>query len=256
MNAKPLLFSIFLLTPVILFGQDIDWFRKGFDAKEPKQQIEYFTKSIERGNDLFAAHFCRASAEFGLGNAKGAIDDYSKCIEIDPNDAASYYNRGIVKYGLSTDHQGALSDMLTAFGIDSTNAACINLINEWYIRAEDYPNAIIFYHRVLKTHPGNATIYANMGGCYLKMERYPSAMENFNTAISLQPDQVSACLGLAMLYYFMNDRVNAKKYLDMAKGLRPVLNNGVNGLETLKREGLIFTEKDVATLKKMFTELN
>ena len=39
----------------------------------------------------------RGSAKVSLKDYYGAISDYTKAIEINPNDAKAYYNRGIAK---------------------------------------------------------------------------------------------------------------------------------------------------------------
>ena len=55
------------------------------------------------------------------GNYQGAIDDWSKVIEINPQNAIAYNNRGSAKDDLG-DHQGAITDYTKAIGIDPQNA--------------------------------------------------------------------------------------------------------------------------------------
>jgi len=71
-----------------------------------------------------AAHAQSAGEFFNRGNAKyrlrdyqGAIADYTKAIQIDPQDAFSYVNRGNAKKGLG-DHQGAIADYSKAIEIN------------------------------------------------------------------------------------------------------------------------------------------
>ena len=47
--------------------------------------------------DFFDAYLYRGVAKHQLNDSKGAIADYDKAIDLDPNDARAYYNRGIVK---------------------------------------------------------------------------------------------------------------------------------------------------------------
>ena len=63
------------------------------------------------------------------GNAKqdnkdyyGAISDYSKAIELDPDDAGSYSNRGNAKNSLG-DLNGACGDWRKAASLGSQNSA-------------------------------------------------------------------------------------------------------------------------------------
>ena len=67
-------------------------------------------------------------AKFNLKDNKGSIADFTKAININPNFATSYYNRGIAKYYLS-DINGACQDARKAkqLGYDASkliNAVC------------------------------------------------------------------------------------------------------------------------------------
>ena len=64
---RNILFTLALLISFSSFGQTAkEYFNSGYDKAEAK---DYY----------------------------GAISDYNKAIELDPNDAAAYYNRGISK---------------------------------------------------------------------------------------------------------------------------------------------------------------
>ena len=62
-------------------------------------------------------YFNRAYDKAERGDNYGAISDYTKAIEIDPNDAEAYYNRGNAKSDLK-DYYGAISDFTKAIEID------------------------------------------------------------------------------------------------------------------------------------------
>ena len=51
----------------------------------------------------------------------GAIADYSKAIELDPDDASAYYNRGIAKYYLD-DINGACLDVRKSVNLGRTDS--------------------------------------------------------------------------------------------------------------------------------------
>jgi len=53
--------------------------------------------------------FNRGIAKGKLGDNRGAISDYNKAIEIDPNATDAYHNRGVAKYYLG-DINGACLD--------------------------------------------------------------------------------------------------------------------------------------------------
>ncbi|MEI7726086.1 MAG: hypothetical protein WCK09_13340 [Bacteroidota bacterium] len=243
-----------MLTPVLLFSQNTDWFQKGFYAEDPKKQIEFFTKSIEQGTDLFASYFCRASSKLSQKDVQGAIDDYSKCIELDSNDAGAYVSRGRAKQSIGVNYQEAVADILKAHEIAKRDSIAILLFDWLDLNKADCQGMIVFYNKVLKLFPVDLSVYNKLGYCYLASGEYSFALENFNNCIALQPKKIDAILGLTLVCYYQNDLVNAKKHLDQAKKVKPVLKKGVAGFEAFKKEGYSFTEKDNETLKVMFSE--
>ena len=55
------------------------------------------------------AYYNRGVSKDKLKDYNGAISDYTKAIELEPNDASAHYNRGISKY-YTNDLKGACED--------------------------------------------------------------------------------------------------------------------------------------------------
>ena len=66
-------------------------------------------------------YFDQAVEKFEEGNYQGAIADLTTVIEMDPQDAVSYYNRGLAKSHIE-DLQGAIADYNKALEIDPQGA--------------------------------------------------------------------------------------------------------------------------------------
>ena len=67
-------------------------------------------------------HFRSAGLKYERGNQQGAIADYTKAIEINPQYAPAYYNRGFAKDEGLGDHQGAIADYNKAIAINPQDA--------------------------------------------------------------------------------------------------------------------------------------
>ena len=67
------------------------------NLKDYNGAISDFTKAIELNPDDADAYYNRGLAKSNLEDYYGAISDYNKAIELNPNDALSYNNRGVAK---------------------------------------------------------------------------------------------------------------------------------------------------------------
>ena len=72
-------------------------------------------------NPLATQYFKQGVEKYEAGNYQGAISNWSKAIEINPQDAIAYYNRGLAKDGLQ-DYQAAIVDYTKAIEIDPQHA--------------------------------------------------------------------------------------------------------------------------------------
>ena len=82
---------------------------RGTFRENDKDSIEDYTKAIEIDPDNVFAYRLRADSKCKLGDYQGAIDDYTKAIKIDPNNAYLYNYRAESK-GKLGDNEGADED--------------------------------------------------------------------------------------------------------------------------------------------------
>jgi tetratricopeptide (TPR) repeat protein len=75
-----------------------------------KGAVDDYTKSIELNPKYQLAYHNRANAKRMLGDYTGAIKDCDKALELGNEYAGVYYIRGLSKHGLG-DTQGALEDL-------------------------------------------------------------------------------------------------------------------------------------------------
>ena len=97
--------------------------------------------------------------ELNLGDNYGAITDYSKSIEIHPNNPVAFYNRGVIKFDL-----------------------------------EKYYEAIADYTEAIQLNPNYAKAYHNIGVVKNKLKNYKSAIEDYLYQINVDPSKVSLVL--------------------------------------------------------------
>jgi tetratricopeptide (TPR) repeat protein len=90
-----------------------------------------YNKAIELNPDNSLAYNNRGAAKSNLGDKQGAIVDYDKAIELNPNYADAYYDRGLA-YQKLRENQRALADFREAARLYQQQGN-----TTWYQKAND-----------------------------------------------------------------------------------------------------------------------
>ena len=123
---KKILFTLALLISFSSFGQTAqEYLNSGYDKAEAKDDygaIADYTKAIELDPNYTLAYSNRGVSKADLNDYYGAIADYTKAIELDPNYSNAYTNRGINKENLG-DLNGACADWKKAARLGNADSA-------------------------------------------------------------------------------------------------------------------------------------
>jgi len=98
---------------------------KKFESGDFPGAIADFTKAIEVNPQYQFAYYNRGNAEMYIMNYTNAIADYNKAIELNPQDAAAYLNRGNAKYCL-IECKAAITDYDKAIELNPQYAKAYN----------------------------------------------------------------------------------------------------------------------------------
>ena len=154
-----------------------EWSQQGFDAfqaKEYQNAIIYYNKAIQLNPDFAATYNNRGVAKKNLQDYTGAITDYNKAIQLNPEDAKAYLNRGVAKNDL-----------------------------------QDYTGAITDYNKAIQLNPEDAEAYYNRGNVNIYFKDYTKAITDFNKAIQLKPDFAKAYLNRGIIKFVLKDKNGA-----------------------------------------------
>ena len=124
------LLLLFIGFPFILRGKNMFNYsikkqldiNKNIEPIKSEKDISDNTKSIELNPNNADAYFNRGYSKADLKDHYGAISDYTKVIEVNPNYADAYKNRGVSKEKLG-DLIGACADWKKAAELGDTDAA-------------------------------------------------------------------------------------------------------------------------------------
>ncbi len=134
-----------LLLPLLLLGQTKEEYNQRainhVYAKEYEQAIVNFTKVIELNPNDSLAYFDRGMAKEYNNDLKGAIEDYTLQLKIDPNMVDCYFLRGIDERRLN-ETKKAEADFLKTIELEEDNADAHYFLGQIYFAKKKFKKAL------------------------------------------------------------------------------------------------------------------
>ena len=178
------------------------WGNDKFRQGNLRGAIADFDRAIELNPNYAEACFSRGGAKFMQRDYRGAIADYGRVIELKPDNAKAYFFRGGAKGGLG-DHDGAKADYDRTLELNPDDADAYSFRGVAKSKLGDHNGAIADYSRAIELNPDDADAYYDRGLSKHKLGDHEGAIADYDRAIELKPDNERA-------YYF---RGNAKSEL-------------------------------------------
>ena len=190
------LFLVLLFVPLLSFGQSAEdyYFNNGlkkYDLEDYKGAISNFSKSIELNPDD-ASYFYRGRSKANLKKYKGSILDFTKAIKLNPDEPYYFFYRGVSKYFLK-DYAGAIADYSKHIEQVTDDALSYAYRGTSKNYVKDYKGAIADYTKAIELDPD----YASQNFCFRgisknNLEDYKGAIADYTKAIELDPDFILA----------------------------------------------------------------
>ena len=150
----------------------------------------------------------------------GAIADYTKAIELNPDFIQIYFNRGISKYN-SKDYYGAIADYTKYISLNPDEAIAMAYANRAMAKykLKDYYGAIADYTKAIELKPNFAIAYFKRGGAKSWLKDYNGAISDYTKAIGLNPDEANFYISRANSKTWINQNYcyDYKKACDLGK---------------------------------------
>jgi tetratricopeptide (TPR) repeat protein len=128
-----------------------------------------------------------------------AIDDLSKAIELDPQDAVTYNNRGSAYYDQGELDQ-AITDLSKAIELDPELAIAYKNRGFAYGNKGELDQAIADYSKAIELDPRDVIVYNNRGFAYGNKGELDQAIADYNKAIELDPQYAIAYINRGLAY--------------------------------------------------------
>ena len=163
------------------------------DEKEKEKllkKIEEYTKKIKEEPNNAIYYYNRGNTYYSLKEYEKAINDYNTAIESNSNNASYYNNRGI-SFNSLKEYEKAINDYNKAIELNPSYALAYNNRGVSFYNLKKYGKAIISYSRAIKLDPDYSSSYYNKGLVYKTFKKYEKAIKNYNKAIELNPNNSS-----------------------------------------------------------------
>ncbi len=245
-----------------------------------------YDKSLAIDSVYESALFSRAFLNINkLKNPKGALKDYLRLIDINSGneflyvDVAEIYLQqndtvnALASLKKSYWFEGYLSDYLYYRGKifsdlkkydeaawDFSSAITLNPENEYYYysRAVAYSKlarhdkAMVDYFKVLSFNPRDASAISNLAYEYFNLGDYMEAEKQFRKSIEINSKNVDTYIGLSITANKLNKINECKQSMYKAFKLSHVLESGLSGLDSLKKDGYFWSDYEIKNIKEVF----
>jgi tetratricopeptide (TPR) repeat protein len=161
------------------------------NSGEPKEALEVCNEAISISPYFALSYIVLSGIHGNLGQFDEAIKDADKSIQLDPNSAIAYSNKGIALYALGAGQKSK------------------DKMNE----------AIKSFSKAISLDSKEANGFMRRGKCYLFLDQVVQAQKDFNSAIDLNPKLSRAYVWRAKTYEKLKHHDLAITDMNKAKSL-------------------------------------
>ena len=137
--------------------------------------------ALAKPND-FEAYFLRGIAKYSLNDFTGAVDDFTRTLEIHPLYVRAYHYRGVANDRLS-NYADAMNDFKRAISLDPFSEDLHLASGSTLMHLKDYQNAVAEFDTALIINPENANAYISRGIAKRYLEDLDGALADMNSAV-------------------------------------------------------------------------
>ncbi len=156
-------------------------------------------------------------AKHNVGDELGAVPNYQRAIELDPNFAMAYARLGAV-YGNLNQTELSEQNRQKAFELRdrASEREKLYITSHYYGDSGQLDKGITALELFKQTYPHDPIPYNNLANIYSQLGQFDNALINAKRAVELDPDMVSGYENLAKAYAGLGRPDEARASLDTA----------------------------------------
>src|SRR5579871_7017111 len=144
-----------------------------------------------QGSNLAVLHNNRGVALRAQGNRSGALADFARAIDLDPNSPRAFANRASA-LSAERDFDGAIADLNRAIALNPADAASFMARGNAYDEKGDAARAIADYNEAIRLSPNYAAAYFNRALARRRTGAVDLAIADYGQAIRFDSKNAAA----------------------------------------------------------------
>ncbi|MCI0343436.1 MAG: tetratricopeptide repeat protein [Planctomycetales bacterium] len=192
----------------------------GAEKGDEAAAVREYGRALEEGIPFAWVLASRGAVRHGLGDLRGALEDYDASLRLQPGTQAALCNRGLAKRDLR-DPRGALADYDAALRIWPDDPVALNGRGAARALLGDLVGAIEDHGAALRLRPDFHDARSYRGAARQTLGDYRGAIEDYDAALALLPDFPEVHLNRGGVRWVLGDVPGALADYDAALRLRP-----------------------------------
>ncbi len=202
----------FFLIVLFLFLSTLTIKQSGFWA----DTLSLWTRQISLyPNRIALPYNNRGSERLRLGMIEGALDDFNRAIETEPEKVSAYNNRGLLFMELGRGSE-SLADFTRAVTLAPSSPDAYNNRGLLFQKSGDMDSSLRDLTRSIELDPKRSVPYLNRGITLMRIGKMELAEKDFDRALQIDPNNASALNNRAILFENTGRRALAIKDLTAA----------------------------------------
>ena len=165
--------------------------------EDTTRALDWFQKAIDLRPDYIEALDMSGVLYSSLGNPL-ALGYFSRLIELQPNIRVHYYNRGMFYLG-QQNWNGALEDFTKCTQQDPQDLESFFNIGYIHLQLQLYAEARQYFTQALAIQPVNHRALYGRGYCFELLGDLPNSEADYRQALSFNPQHIGSQEGLARI---------------------------------------------------------
>ena len=185
-----------------------------------ERAVELIGRAIDVNPNNAMAYYNRGAALRDLKQYEAAIQSYGRAIALKPDYADAYNNRGSALGGLK-QHEAAIQSFDKAIALKPDYAEAYNNRGIALKELAQYAAALQSYDKAIALRPDYVEAHNNRGVALRELKQYAAALQSYDQAIALKPDHADVYNNRGITLGDLKQHEAAIQSYDQAIALKP-----------------------------------